>query len=343
MQPSPLADPPAVQTAGVRVSSTRLDPSRSLGLALALRAEECSELTNTRLRAYPWVGPEPSAAYAHRVRGINWFATVLVARWVGFGVHVADEEMAYIGERGEMAATEQLSIVNITRAYLIWRDTVLELLSEEAARLNTPRDVLASAVRVVRASADAGQVQVSRAYDTCLLNLARELAVERETLLHLALHDPLTGLPNRMLLYDRINQAVFAGKRNGATFGVLAIDLDGFKSVNDSLGHSGGDTVLKRTSARLVAAVRETDTVARLGGDEFVVLLPGVSAETAHGMAAQLRDVLEQTIEVDGNAVIIGASIGVSVYPDNGVDVHTLLSAADQTMYIVKRARKPRS
>src|ERR1700682_2039298 len=114
MQPSLPADPPAVRTAGGLISSTRLDPSRSLGLALALRAEECSELTNTRLRAYPWVGPEPSAAYADRVRGINWFATVLVARWVGFGVHVADEEMAYISERGEMAATEQLSIVNIT-------------------------------------------------------------------------------------------------------------------------------------------------------------------------------------------------------------------------------------
>jgi GGDEF domain-containing protein len=120
--------------------------------------------------------------------------------------------------------------------------------------------VLAGAVRVVRASADAGQVQMSRAF-TRLLNLARDLAVERETLLHLALHDPLTGLPNRMLLYDRINQAVFAGKRNGATFALLAIDLDGFKKVNDSLGHRGGDAVLKRTSARLVAAVRETDTV----------------------------------------------------------------------------------
>ncbi|HEY7928037.1 MAG TPA: GGDEF domain-containing protein [Candidatus Dormibacteraeota bacterium] len=318
-------------------TSTPSHPARALGMALALRAEECSELSNQRLSGYPWAGRQPSAEYELRVRGINWFATLLIARWIAYGEVISDEEMDYISERGELAASEQLAIVNITRAYLIWRDTVLELLQEEAERLEVPRDVVAGAVRAVRASSDAGLVHVARAFDTRLSKLAMDLEVERKALLHQALHDPLTGLPNRLLLYDRINQAVFAAKRSQTIFALLAIDLDGFKEVNDSLGHRSGDVVLQTIGARLVESVRESDTVARLGGDEFLVLLPGVGGEQAQRMAAQVQNVLQGAIDVDGNAVTVGASVGVSNYPGDGLDVHTLLSAADQAMYTAKR------
>jgi len=104
------------------------------------------------------------------------------------------------------------------RAHLIWRDTVLELMQEEAVRLGTPREVVTGAVRAVRASSDAGLVQVARAFDKRMTNLALELEVEREALLHQVVHDALTGLPNRVLLYDRINQAVLAAKRGRTTF-----------------------------------------------------------------------------------------------------------------------------
>lgn len=320
--------PPSADRAAVRASpvdgTTPADPARALAMALALRAEECCELSGARLGAYTWEGRAPSAEYLHRVRGINWLATLLIARWVAYGVVVSEEETAYISERGELAASEQLCIVNIVRAHLIWRDTVLELIQEEAARLNTPREVVARAVRAVRASSDSGLIQVARAFDKRMTDLGAELEVEREALLH------------QVLLFDRISQAVFAAKRGRTTFALLAIDLDGFKDVNDTLGHRGGDVVLQVTSNRLVQSVRESDTVARMGGDEFVVLLPGVSAQAAQTMATVLRDALRRPIEVEGKVVTVGASVGVSVYPTDGVDVTTLLSAADQAMYRAK-------
>jgi diguanylate cyclase (GGDEF)-like protein len=333
MQSSQTSDSAALGTVGEPDDVLEVDPGRTLGIALALRAEECCELTQSRLRSYPWVGREPSAAYVQRVRGINWFATVLVARWIGYGVRVAAAEMACISERGDLAASEQLSIVNITRAYLIWRDTVLEVLREEASRQQTPREVLTAAQRAVRSSCDAGLVQVARAFDARLNDLARALAAERESLLHMALHDPLTGLPNRVLLYDRIGQAVSAAKRSRRTFAVLEIDLDGFKNVNDSFGHGVGDIVLQQTAVRLTDAVRETDTVARVGGDEFLLLMVDLSLEAAQRKVAQLAEVVGQVIERGGNVVAVGASVGLAMYPSDGLDVHTLLSAADQAMY----------
>lgn len=323
-------------------SGTPSDAARAFGMALALRAEECCELSSARLRAYAWEGRAPSAEYLHRVRGINWLATLLIARWVASGVVVSEEETAYISERGDLAASEQLSVVNIVRAHLIWRDTVLELIQEEAGRLHTPREVVAGAVRAVRASSDSGLVQVARAFDKRMTRLGLELEAEREALLHQVLHDALTGLPNRVLLYDRIHQAVFAAKRGRTTFALLAIDLDGFKDVNDQFGHRCGDVVLQVTSSRLVQSVRESDTVARMGGDEFLVLLSSVGAQAAQTMATVLRDALQRAIEIEGRLVTVGASVGVAVYPADGVDVTALVSAADQAMYRVKSRRHRR-
>jgi diguanylate cyclase (GGDEF)-like protein len=336
--PSP-SESAALDTAPQPEDALEVDPGRALGIALALRAEECCELTQSRLGSYPWVGRAPSVGYMQRVRGINWFATLLVARWIGYGVRVSDEEMACISERGDLAASEQLSIVNITRAYLIWRDTVLEVLREEAGRQQAPREVLSAAQRVVRTSCDAGLVQVARAFDERLNDLARDLTAEREALLHMALHDPLTALPNRVLFYDRIGQAVAAAKRSRKPFAVLEIDLDGFKNVNDSFGHSVGDDVLQETAARLTNAVRETDTVARVGGDEFLLLMVDVGFEAAQRKAAQLEKGLGQVLERGGRTVTVGASIGLAMYPDDGIDVNSLLSAADQAMYRSKAHR----
>ncbi len=333
MQSSPASDSAALRTPGPPEDALQVDPGRALGIALALRAEECCDLTHKRLAGYAWVGREPSAAYVQRVRGINWFATLLVARWIGYGIRVSEEETACISERGDLAASEQLSIVNITRAYLIWRDTVLEILREEAGRHQAPREVLTAAQRVVRSSCDAGLVQVARAFDARLHDLAGDLAAEREALLHMALHDPLTGLPNRVLLYDRIGQAVSAAKRSRKPFAVLEIDLDGFKNINDSFGHGAGDVVLQETASRLTRSVRETDTVARLGGDEFLLLMVDVSLETAQRKLAQLEAGLRQVFERGEHLVTVGASIGLAMSPDDGLDVHALLSAADQAMY----------
>jgi diguanylate cyclase (GGDEF)-like protein len=315
------------------------EPGRALGIALARRAEECCELCSSRALEYRWEGRRPSPEYVEKVRGINWLSTLFVARWMAFQIPVSDEEMGYISERGDIAASEQQSIVNVTRAYLIWRDTVCEILSEEADRLDTPANVLRYAQHIVRVSSDASLVQVARAFDLRMRRLALDLVAEREALQHLALHDPLTGLPNRVLVYDRITQAVLVAKRNQTEFAVLVVDLDGFKSVNDNFGHTAGDLVLQQISVRLVDAVRGSDTVGRWGGDEFVVVYAGVGDAAARTMAARLVAAIKAPLDVEGQSVTVGATVGVSTYPGSGDDVHTLVDAADRDMYRVKGRR----
>jgi diguanylate cyclase (GGDEF)-like protein len=339
MQPLQQIDRLSPETLDGKPTQDEWSPGRALGHALALRAEECCDLCYARAAAHTWAGRPPDPMYTERSRGVNWLATMMTARWVAYGVPVSADEMLYIAERGELAASLQQSIVNITRAHLIWRDTIGEILRDEASRLNTPREVVGNALRAVRMSCDANLVQMARAFDTRMDELSSELATERETLLHQAFHDPLTGLPNRVLLYDRINQAVLTTRRNAGTFAILAIDLDGFKAVNDSLGHDGGDIVLQHVADRLVHAVRESDTVARHGGDEFTVLLAGMALASAAATAQKLEALLSQVLCFGGEGISVGATIGVATCPSDGDDVHALLSAADRAMYRRKRER----
>ncbi|HVR13070.1 MAG TPA: diguanylate cyclase, partial [Gaiellaceae bacterium] len=153
-----------------------------------------------------------------------------------------------------------------------------------------------------------------------------------------ALRDPLTGLPNRTLLDDRIEQAFARSRRSGEPFTLIAIDLDGFKEVNDVRGHRAGDTVLKTLARRFEAVVREADTVARVGGDEFVVLSIGTGGdERATALVGRLRHALRRPFRVDGAAVEIDGSVGWAVYPDDGTTGEALLSVADGQMYATKR------
>jgi diguanylate cyclase (GGDEF)-like protein/PAS domain S-box-containing protein len=154
---------------------------------------------------------------------------------------------------------------------------------------------------------------------------------------HSAEHDFLTGLPNRMLLNDRISQAIASGRRHAKQVAVLFLDLDGFKHINDSLGHPIGDKLLQSIAKRLVSCVRATDTVSRQGGDEFVVLLPDLDQpEDAAVMAGRmLRDVAEPH-SVELHELHVTTSIGVSVFPDDGTNAETLIKNADTAMYQAK-------
>ena len=154
---------------------------------------------------------------------------------------------------------------------------------------------------------------------------------------HMAYHDSLTGLPNRALLSDRLDRAMLAAQRAEGRLALMFIDLDRFKTINDSLGHMTGDHLLKEVAHRLCHAVRASDTVARTGGDEFVVLLPGIcQVDEASGVAQKIIDALSAPFRLDGHMLHITPSIGICIYPDDGDDVETLMRHADAAMYHAK-------
>jgi diguanylate cyclase len=165
----------------------------------------------------------------------------------------------------------------------------------------------------------------------------RLLGVERAQAVHDSLHDSLSGLPNRTLLTDRLEQALRADARAGTSTGLLLIDLDRFKEINDTFGHDYGDELLSQIGPRLTAVLRDVDTVARLGGDEFAVLLPDTgSVDDALVVAAKLRDALLASFQVSGVDLDVEASVGVVVSGEHGLDTVTLLQRADIAMYVAK-------
>jgi diguanylate cyclase (GGDEF)-like protein/PAS domain S-box-containing protein len=165
-----------------------------------------------------------------------------------------------------------------------------------------------------------------------------ELIRQSEINEHQALHDPLTGLPNRALFSERIGHAILQAKRNKTQLAVALIDLDRFKEVNDSLGHTAGDELLINVGERMEAALRESDTVARLGGDEFGLLLPELAGpHDTLPVLERLQAALELPIHVQALPIGIEASIGIAVYPEHGEDAQTLIQRADVAMYDAKR------
>lgn len=155
----------------------------------------------------------------------------------------------------------------------------------------------------------------------------------------LALHDALTALPNRLLFDDRLRLLLSNWRRRSESFGLMFIDLDLFKEVNDEFGHKVGDQLLIEIARRLRSCVRETDTVARLGGDEFVVLIGQVGAhDHLLAMAYQMLASISGPVILDGHRVAVSASIGISACPEDGSDAETLIHRADMAMYVVKQS-----
>jgi diguanylate cyclase (GGDEF)-like protein/PAS domain S-box-containing protein len=171
-------------------------------------------------------------------------------------------------------------------------------------------------------------------------DISHQKRVEQQ-LEQLAYYDPLTQLPNRLLFFDRLVQGVLLAKRETQTLGLLFVDLDGFKNVNDTLGHNIGDLLLIEVAGRIRNCLRKSDTVARLGGDEFTVILNDVhgESEVVH-IAQNIIDRLQTQFEIKDNGIRIGASIGISLFPRDGDDQDTLVKCADTAMYAAKAAGK---
>ncbi|MEO8343508.1 MAG: diguanylate cyclase [Gallionella sp.] len=157
----------------------------------------------------------------------------------------------------------------------------------------------------------------------------------------LALTDPLTGIANRRLLADRMSMALVHARRNKSAMAVMYLDLDGFKKINDTLGHLVGDILLKMVAERLAATVREEDTVARLGGDEFIIALWHVTGtEDVVRVASKMIEAVAQPYSIEGHTVNITTSVGVGIYPAHGEDAGMLMKSADMALYEAKHAGK---
>lgn len=174
-----------------------------------------------------------------------------------------------------------------------------------------------------------------------LWKIITRLKKTNEQVLHLAHHDALTKLPNRTLFYDRLNQAIARAGRDNELIGILYLDLDGFKLINDTLGHDTGDELLREAAKRITACIRDSDTVARMGGDEFTVILcNGRTPESIDRVARKIIDAIDSPFLLNGKNCSVSVSIGISLYPNNGETPDQLVKIADAAMYSAKQAGK---
>ena len=228
-------------------------------------------------------------------------------------------------------------------------DTIYEVESQAS---NTPIIVLTEqddnelAAQALQSGAQ--DYLVKGQIDRSTLERSIRYAIERNRLLeqleeskrlqrHLAYHDALTILPNRHLLHDRLQQALAQSKRSGKLAALLFLDLDGFKRINDTLGHGIGDLLLKSVAKRLKTTVRQVDTVARLGGDEFTVVLLEINhAQDAKDVAQKILKVISEPYKIEEHELFVTASVGISIYPDDGSDIESLIRKADIAMYRAK-------
>jgi diguanylate cyclase (GGDEF)-like protein len=270
-------------------------------------------------------------------------ATNTVAQFLTTGSFPTPEQAKALAATGKAPLRNTISLQELTRLYLYWRDATIQIVVEEATRLGTERATLDEALFVVHAGFDGSIMRMAKQFDSERQRLQAQVVDEQTRLTHQALHDALTGLPNRLLFLDRLTHALDLSSRHISQTAVLFVDLDRFKIINDVAGHSAGDEVLIAVADRLRVAVRVSDTVARLGGDEFVVLcedLTGGLGE-AEAVARRIAAAVAEPVQLAGREVFVSASIGVALAGvADGADA--LLAQADRAMYLAKQRGRAR-
>src|SRR5256886_1792939 len=238
---------------------------------------------------------------------------------------------AYAEDGSELKSTDRIGPV-VLRS----RQPVQGVTNKIVLPHGRERWVLIDAIPVVGPDGQALQVVASFLVITEDITARKKQEIALE---HLALHDGLTDLPNRTLMFDRLRQAILTSKREHHPLALLMMDLDRFKEINDTFGHHGGDDVLRHVSIRLKGQLRESDTVARLGGDEFAIILPGVVDQAAAGAtAARILQALQEPLVIEDESLEIRASVGIALFPRHAEDADILLRRADAAMYEAKRA-----
>ena len=304
------------------------DDRVALGRAVQARADEVGTLVD---RAF-------AAELAGEAFTTTRLATHLIGHWLATDEAASADDVAVLSGQGERAILKNAELGSVAKAYLAWRDATTAVIIEEGRRLSVAEEVVDLACHVVRMSCDGSLVRIVRQFDATRRTLQKRLGQEQASLAHQALHDQLTGLPNRALLTDRLGYAANSMDRKDTGAILLFLDIDNFKAINDRFGHSAGDELLVTVAARLSELVRASDTVARLGGDEFVVLAMDLDDPegTARSLAERIHQTMLSPVVVGERQLFTSVSIGIAdVVP--GSDPETSLAHADAAMYEAKR------
>ena len=315
----------------------------SLGLALRTRTAEAAALVLARWEA----GQADQSQITDRVReDVLRFCrsgTAQITQFLTVGRIATREENAVQAAPGRAAANQSISLADLVKMHLFWRDVTLDMIEEESDRLKSDPVAKELAIMAARVGSDSAMVRVAKVFDTHRGELQSKLTEEQGRLTHQALHDALTGLPNRVLFLERIAQSIQAAARRSIQSAVLFVDIDRFKSVNDMAGHAAGDQLLIGVARRLLDALRPGDTVARLGGDEFVVLCENLYEvqNEAISIAERICATVARPFQAAGSELFTTASIGIA-FVRPGDDPHVLVARADSAMYMAKQRGRSR-
>ena len=289
---------------------------RHLGQVLRARAEDVLKLTVERTTGW---GNDVDTVVQDSFERISRSSTIAVARWIeGEGLQVAREAGRETWEIfGELAAHRAASLNEVTRRCLCWRNSMVEVLRQSAEQAGASQETLCEAMNILQLSLEFSLVRMCECFEIERQRTDEELRRREEELAFLATHDPLTGLPNRTLILDRVEQMLARSRRHQTPVAALFIDIDNFKGINDTLGHGAGDELLRAVAARLEGVVRDVDALGRLGGDEFVVITEDLSlAAGAELVAERLLDALQPPFTLgphEKTRVTVTASVGIAI------------------------------
>jgi diguanylate cyclase (GGDEF)-like protein/PAS domain S-box-containing protein len=312
--------------------STGIQPHRQIqnvpGLSKSARAlgdlsfESMAQITLDAIGdAVLVVNPQGRVIYLNRIAETmtGWSEKLAVGRLVEEVFPIIDGASRQRMEPPSQRAINEDRIVALALGSILIRQDGSEIpIEDSAAPIRNHLGKIAGAV-IVFHGADQSRVQIQK-------------------MSHLAQHDALTGLPNRTLLTERLNQAIGMAKRHNKRLALLFVDVDRFKLVNDTFGHTTGDHLLQDIAKTMLACIRTTDTVTRMGGDEFVILLPEIEdIQDPTRVAEKLLDAFTAPLTIDGHSLDVSLSIGISIYPDDGAEACILMQKADAAMYANKK------
>jgi diguanylate cyclase (GGDEF)-like protein len=334
-----LSRPAADMTRASRASAAPPEPTaevRLLGEELHAQTKDVVRRTVAENKAS---GLVLDAAVEQRFERLGEISTIAVARWISGD---SPESAIEVGQEvwqifGQLAAQRAAPLNEVTKRCLRWGDSARQVLEETATRLAAPADALAQSLDMLEISMRMTLVQMCECFDSERQLADEELRRRQDELAFMATHDALTGLPNRTLIVDRLEQMLLRARHGNTPVAAFFIDLDNFKSINDTLGHGAGDELLRAVGARLDGVVRDVDALGRLGGDEFVVVAGDMTLMAGPELLAErLLDALKEPIKLGEEQTLVTVTASIGIASGDRREAGELLRDADIAMYRAK-------